>query len=210
MYKIYINHALLLLSSAPEALESIAPDRRLAARYAGKRKALLNYVDMMEKGRRIDCVNIFYPDVEQLFQDICSHYRLVEAAGGIVYNPQGELLLIYRLGHWDLPKGKIDAGETPEEAALREVREETGLMDVQSEGFVMTTYHTYRDRDSGRVLKPSHWFRMHTTQEKLHLQAEENIEDATWMPPEAFFGKALSAYPSICDVIEAESIRIKS
>jgi len=210
MYKIYINHALLLLSPAPETLEGIAPDRRLAARYSGKKKTLLNYVDMMEKGRRFDCVNIFYPDVELLFQDFCAHHRIIEAAGGIVYNPQGELLFIYRLGHWDLPKGKIDEGETPEEAALREVREETGLLDVQSEGFALTTYHTYRDRDNRRVLKPSHWFRMRTAQKTLHLQTEENIEDAAWMLPKAFFEKALLAYPSIYDVTRAELSQIKT
>jgi ADP-ribose pyrophosphatase YjhB (NUDIX family) len=52
--------------------------------------------------------------------------KIVMAAGGLVENEHGEILLIYRKKHWDLPKGKLDAGETLEECAVREVEEETG------------------------------------------------------------------------------------
>lgn len=207
MYKIYINQTPLLLSSTAGPVGRTPDERRLVARYAGKPKALLNYVDMMEKGKRFDSVNLFYPELELLFRDFCSHYRVVEAAGGIVYNARQEVLLIHRLGHWDLPKGKIDKGEQPEEAALREVREETGLGEVFSDGFAMMTYHTYRDRDNRRALKPTHWYRMHTHEEKLLLQAEEYIEDAAWMPPKSFLEQGLMAYPSIFDILEAESLR---
>jgi 8-oxo-dGTP pyrophosphatase MutT (NUDIX family) len=53
---------------------------------------------------------------------------IIKAGGGIVVNEQNEVLLIYRRGKWDLPKGKLDDGETIEECALREVKEETGLL----------------------------------------------------------------------------------
>ena len=51
----------------------------------------------------------------------------IAAAGGLVKNERGEKLFIFRLGKWDLPKGKLSGKETAEEAAIREVKEETGL-----------------------------------------------------------------------------------
>ncbi len=209
MYKIYINHAQLWLSSAPVKQPGAESEHRLYARYSGKPKTLLHYVDMMEKGKRFESVNLFHPDTEQLFRDFCAHFRIIEAAGGIVYNTRREILLIFRLGHWDLPKGRIDEGELPEEAALREVREETGLREVFSDGFLTMTYHTFRDKENRRALKPTHWFRMHTAQEDLHPQTEENIEKAVWMHPEAFMEHAHGAYDSVREIIEREWLKIK-
>lgn len=204
MYKIYINQTPLLLSDEPLYKSD---ERRLVARYSGSPKTMLHYIDMLEKGTGFELVNLYHPDLERFFREFCDLYRIIEAAGGIVYNARNEVLLIHRLGYWDLPKGKIDAGESPEQAALREVREETGLREVVSEGFAGTTYHCYRDRDKRRALKPSHWFRMRTVEEKLHPQTEENIEQAVWMGLNAFFEQGLEAYRSIRDVLEAEAKR---
>ncbi len=208
MYKIYINQTPLLLTAEPDAQALADKEQCLSARYAGRPKTLLHYVDMMEKGRRFRLVNLWFPDVAQLFQDFCSHHRIIEAAGGIVYNANKELLLIHRLGFWDMPKGKIDAGETPEEAALREVREETGLQELFSDGFALTTYHTYRDRNERRALKPSHWFYMHTPETNLTPQTEENIEKAVWTSPQCFFDDGWEAYESIRDILLMELNRI--
>jgi 8-oxo-dGTP diphosphatase len=53
---------------------------------------------------------------------------VVRAAGGVIVR-EGRVLVVHRPGHadWSFPKGKLEAGETWEEAALREVEEETGL-----------------------------------------------------------------------------------
>ena len=51
----------------------------------------------------------------------------IEAAGGLVVNAAGKLLVIERLGVWDLPKGKLESGETAQVAALREIEEECGI-----------------------------------------------------------------------------------
>jgi 8-oxo-dGTP pyrophosphatase MutT (NUDIX family) len=196
MYRIYINQQALILSAQPMARSN---EQQLQARYSGKAKSLLNYVDMMEKSRRFAWVNLYHPQVEQLFLDFCSHFERVEAAGGLVHNSAQALLLIFRLGFWDLPKGKIDPGETPAEAALREVREETGLQEVQLGELVTITYHTYRDRHLRRVLKPTYWYRMFTAETQLSPQAEENIEKAVWMgkgdplPPDDQLYNSLSA-----------------
>lgn len=208
MYKVYINQTPLLLSTEPLAEVAADKDHCLSARYTGSPKTLLNYIDMMEKGRRFRSVNLWFPDVEQLFSDFCAHHRIIEAAGGIVYNTDKKLLLIHRLGYWDMPKGKMDAGETPEEAALREVREETGVVELYSDGFALTTYHTYRDRDERRALKPSHWFYMHTPETKLTPQTEENIEKAVWISSEHFLELGQEAYESIRDILQMEFDRI--
>ena len=60
-----------------------------------------------------------------------NNQQSIEAAGGIIISEKGELLMIFRRGKWDLPKGKIDQGETPPQAAIREVKEETGLSMVE-------------------------------------------------------------------------------
>ena len=61
--------------------------------------------------------------------------KLIMAAGGIL-SRDGEILLVQRprYGDWSLPKGKLDRGESPLQAAVREVREETGFR-VKTMGF---------------------------------------------------------------------------
>ena len=68
---------------------------------------------------------------EKDWENFCKNYRLIEAAGGVVKNAKGELLFIYRLGKWDLPKGKIDEGEVKETTAVREIEEECGVSGLQ-------------------------------------------------------------------------------
>ena len=67
-------------------------------------------------------------------------FNTIRAAGGVVSNPAGELLLIYRLGRWEFPKGKRKKHETLSETALREVEEECGVR-VLCEKKLTTTYH---------------------------------------------------------------------
>jgi 8-oxo-dGTP pyrophosphatase MutT (NUDIX family) len=202
MYKIYINEVPLLLVSAA-AIKDLpgANEQKIVAPYPGKPKFFLNYADMLEKGRKYDSITIFSEHYEQMVEDFFSNYQLIEAAGGCVFN-QEKLLLIFRRGSWDLPKGKIDEGESPDQAALREVEEETGLTQLQLGDFITHTYHTYRDRKDKRILKRTYWYRMETAQIELHPQTEEDIERAVWMTPEAFWAENPVVYNSIKEVIE--------
>src|SRR5687768_2564827 len=64
-------------------------------------------------------------DLKELKKAFQKKFTPVLAAGGLVQNEKEELLMIYRKGKWDLPKGKLDKNEKLEDCALREVMEET-------------------------------------------------------------------------------------
>lgn len=110
-----------------------------------------------------------------------SNHRLIHAAGGIVSNGQGEILMIYRLSKWDFPKGKVEAGEQWGDAALREVEEETGLHGVVLGEPLPSTFHTYTLQGEP-ILKETHWYRMSAPDQPLTPQTEEDITRAVWVP----------------------------
>jgi len=183
MYKIYINEKPLLLMKTNE-LEDLPSDLQIhhTTRYQGKSKFLLQHIDFLEKTTEPGAVVIYADDLDTLWSDFKSLYHIIKAAGGLVYNPDGEVLAIYRMGYWDLPKGKIEKGEKRKKAAVREVMEETGLKKVILENKLMNTWHTYRDpRKNRRVLKKTFWYRMSSGKETLTPQAEEDIEKAIWI-----------------------------
>lgn len=105
--------------------------------------------------------------------------RYVRAAGGLVVNSQGALLLMVRNGHWDLPKGKVESGETLGQAALREVQEETGI-GASLGPLVAKTYHLYH-LYGGWHLKQTAWYAMQGEGDPTP-QAEEGIAMCRWVP----------------------------
>ena len=118
MHTIFINDTPLYLKGPQEI--SIQPNhvnlKNPVAKYNKKIKHLLQYIDMLEKNDNLVSVTLYSDDPETLWNDFKSLYKIIEAAGGLVKNDKNELLLIYRLHHWDLPKGKVDDGETTEQA----------------------------------------------------------------------------------------------
>jgi len=201
---IYINETPLLLKEADGMPKnSIGESQNIVARYAGKPKHLSGYIDMLEKTHMFQSITLYAEDYEKLVMDFFSLFKLIEAAGGLVLNPAGEILFIYRRGFWDLPKGKIDKGESPPEAAVREVREETGLKQLDLGPELKVTYHTYREKDGRRILKRTYWYEMKTEELELHPQAEEDIEEAVWMSLPAFLGTERLVYRSILEVLKA-------
>lgn len=109
--------------------------------------------------------------------------KIIVAGGGIVTNEKDEILMIFRRGVWDLPKGKLDAGETIESCAVREVEEETGAQNIKLGKLVGITYHEYFDTWKQRdVSKESHWYAMKVTgDQKLVPQTDEDIEEIQWV-----------------------------
>ena len=125
---------------------------------------------------------------------------IITAAGGLVQNNEGAFLLIYRRGFWDLPKGKLDPGESIPECALREVQEETGVLNLSIAHEITQTWHTYKQKN--RILKKTYWYDMITSDVNLTPQLEEDIEEARWVDPQEFLNEEVyPKYGNIKDLV---------
>lgn len=141
--------------------------------------------------------------LEVVWKDFVSLYKIVEAAGGVVRNNDGEILMIYRLGKWDLPKGKLEEGESIEEGAVREVIEECGIANLRVLKELPITYHTYSIGDK-KILKRTYWYEMHTKHVgELVPQIEEHIEKAQWINPDFLDEYMGNTYASIHWLLES-------
>lgn len=129
--------------------------------------------------------------------------KTIIAAGGLVLNEKDELLMIYRRGKWDLPKGKLDEGERIEDCAIREVMEETGLKEITRGALLTISYHTYFDQWIGEeVIKETHWFSMTApSDQSLIPQTEEDIELIRWVSGVALEECLADSYENIVSVV---------
>jgi 8-oxo-dGTP pyrophosphatase MutT (NUDIX family) len=140
-------------------------------------------------------------DLENAFAFFCNQFKVMEASGGLVFNELNELLLIERLGVWDLPKGKIEKNEIPENAAIREVEEECGINNLTLGDLVCESYHTYTLKNN-KILKRTFWYKMKTTfRGSLIPQTEENITKAEWKNFDKTMIDKLNTYESIKEVL---------
>ncbi len=128
--------------------------------------------------------------------------RLETSAGGVVYRLQdGEpLFLLIRDSYrnWGFPKGHLENDEQPDAAALREVREETGLESLEMDGEIETIDWFFRFR--GRLVhKVCHFYLMHTASARTKPQRAEGITACRW----AAFDEAtqLVSYANARDVL---------
>ncbi|MEQ1624250.1 MAG: NUDIX domain-containing protein [Sediminibacterium sp.] len=130
--------------------------------------------------------------------------KIIKAGGGLVRNGEGELLLIFRRGKWDLPKGKLDEGETIEACALREVEEETGVKHLALGELISVTWHEYFDKWVGEdVIKETHWFKMEVAGvPALVPQTEEDITAIEWTKKSDLPKRMEQSYITIIDVLE--------
>lgn len=114
-------------------------------------------------------------------EDFFRLFKRIDAAGGLVKNEKGERLFIFRLGKWDLPKGKLKTKESPEEGAIREVAEETGLSELTINRALHPTWHIYT-RKGKEILKRTWWFEMESkSNQRLVPQTEEDISEVRWV-----------------------------
>lgn len=129
----------------------------------------------------------------------------MRAAGGVLYKaasfPQ-KVLLMKRRGVWDLPKGKLEEGESIEDCAVREVEEETGAGNLSIDKFLCDTYHEFAE-DGKKYGKITTWYSMkfeHNNAE-LEPQTNEGITELKWV--ELQKAKIMVEFKNLVDVLNA-------
>ena len=132
-----------------------------------------------EDAHAIHDVKIITHSPKHFVDMVFSDHKTIKAGGGIVENDKGEVLMIFRNGLWDFPKGKLDKGESIEECAVREVEEECRVS-VNLHERICKTRHTYKGSKDD-VMKITYWYRMSlVSDEFMHPQLEEGIEKVEW------------------------------
>ncbi|MBT3173289.1 MAG: NUDIX domain-containing protein [Lentimicrobiaceae bacterium] len=131
------------------------------------------------------------------------YFKYLSAAGGIVKNEDGDYLLIKRFGKWDLPKGKIEHGEGAEDAAIREVNEETAICGLKIVDKLPDTYHIYEQNEKW-YLKKTYWYSMytHVTRDPIP-QTSEDIVQAVWLNKKLSRNAIANSYRSIADTFKS-------
>ena len=157
---------------------------------------LYEAIDGFERDRKAD--NLYITgDPEQLI----NLFPVINAAGGLVKKPNDQILFIFRYGKWDLPKGKMEEGETVNETALREVAEETGVAGLKITKELIPTFHTYK-MDGKRVIKKTHWFEMTFADDSQILpQAIEDITVVKWLNQKDIPWAMRDSYASVIELL---------
>lgn len=145
-------------------------------------------------------LTVLCEDCDAAFDRFLAEFKYVEAAGGVVKNERGEVLMIYRRNRWDLPKGHIDAGEDALTAAKREVEEETGVSGLKFVSELCNTLHAYNVYGEWE-LKCTYWFAFDAQSAVTTAQTEEDIESAVWCNPAEVDSNLEESYPTIKEVI---------
>jgi 8-oxo-dGTP pyrophosphatase MutT (NUDIX family) len=200
--RIYVDGRPVFLRKGKRPDADAAWTRQHPAIYYRRRGDVRRALWLMEHDHLFASLTIYGKDIDKVHRAFFHLFTVIEAAGGLVYNPKGKVLLIHRKGRWDLPKGKLDPGESPSQAALREVCEETGVTDLELGKKLLETFHVYTERGT-RVLKRTHWYRMRSAgKDVLRPQAEESITDADWTGSKKLAIRLTRSYPNIHDVME--------
>ena len=132
-----------------------------------------------KKVRKLDSVTFLVDNRRATVDAVKQQYKILRAAGGVV-KKENKVLLIYRLGKWDLPKGKLEGKEKPLAGGVREVVEECNVQVVAHQK-ICHTWHTY-NRNRKKILKKTYWFAMDCTDDSaMRGQLEEDITDVRWM-----------------------------
>lgn len=199
MYKVfYYNRTIFLIDNIKDY---ISKENGLFFKYSSKEE-LLKIIHLFEDRVEVNKLFIYAENLEVLLGDFISCYRLIEAAGGIIRNSEGKILLIKRFNKWDLPKGKAEKGETAEQTALREIWEEVGLKNIKLSGLLHQTFHTYK-LNGVTVLKRTSWFNMfYEDFVKPVPLTKEDITEAKWFSKEELSQPLENTYASLIDVFE--------
>ena len=189
MYKVFVNELPLILTNK---LSDIKDNKYFKL----NENAIQDAITALSK-KKLEKAYIYHPNHEEILKKFSKKIPIVVAGGGVVTNKKGKVLFIYRNNKWDLPKGKLDKGETIKQCAIREVEEETGVKGLKIENFLKTTYHIFK-RNGKYKLKEVHWFAMRTSYTgKLKGQKSEGIEKVKWKGPKKIAKALENSYINI-------------
>ena len=192
MYKVFYNEKALTLTDKP-VLTSKSLQFNTDSQFAEALAVLRN--------SSVNEINIYHHNLEKLWTHFKSYFHYLEAAGGVVKNKQHEILFIHRLDKWDLPKGKVEEGETTEITAVREVEEECGISNLKLQNFITQTFHIYFQEDL--KLKATYWYDMlYEGDEELIPQEEEGIGIVEWKNKDELPKMMENTYENIKIVLE--------
>jgi 8-oxo-dGTP pyrophosphatase MutT (NUDIX family) len=193
-YRIYINEKVILLTESE-------PGNKERYQKIDAQTFDLKIIYTWILAHKSEYFYVLCNNAKSYLKKIKENITLIEAAGGLVKNEKGNYLFIYRNDKWDLPKGKIEKGETVKEAAVREVEEECGIKVSKLGEKICKTYHAYISREEV-VLKKTYWFKMKSKgQERLKPQLDEGITDVRWFKNGDVDMIVANTFPSIMDVL---------
>lgn len=204
MYIIFINDNALILSGSKEILNGFENVEVKAYNDSS------SIDEALFKLQTDSCKELFLVGscLHSMWDDFCTRFKLIEAAGGVVTNSKKQVLWIRRNDKWDLPKGKVEVDEQIQEAAVREVKEECGLTSIRLGVLLGVTYHTYSCKDVN-VLKKSYWFSMSCpAQQDLIPQLEEGITEVVWADAALHQMYLENTYASISELLRQEKVQL--
>lgn len=199
MYKVFVNHRAIYLAAYNDLKCICGNDEPIKCDDRNQvENAFSNFICKPSQ----DSLYLYNTgDSEILFIHFISLFSFIQAAGGLVRDPQNRFLFIHRLGVWDLPKGKIEKGEDPPTAALREVTEETGLQNLTILKPLPHTYHIF-EREGKLKLKQTFWFEMVSSDDgPLCPQLEEDIIEVHWFGNDEIELPLSNTYPAILGLV---------
>ena len=170
MYKVFVNENVIILTNQ-------IPFGSKINLFDLKKISLIDIISNVKKHKKIF---LFHKNSEKLILNFKKKIKVIFAGGGIVKNNLDETLFIYRRNKWDLPKGKIDKGETIDQTALREVKEETGIVDLKIVDFRTKTYHIFK-KNNEYCLKETTWYNMVSNFDGEFIpELKEDITKVVW------------------------------
>lgn len=203
MHRIYFEKRCIVIC-APD--DEALSDPNAVVFHPSKKIDMGTLVKMFEATESLSRIYIPSDNLEETYRSLCSEFREVNAAGGLVSNRRGDFLLINRNGLWDLPKGHQENGEDISVTALREVQEETGVDELELRDLICVTDHCYI-RDSVWHLKHTWWYDMlYNNPTDLTPQREEDISKAAWVAKSSLPPFLKNTYPSILEVFREAKI----
>jgi 8-oxo-dGTP pyrophosphatase MutT (NUDIX family) len=172
MYKVFVNDCPIILTDNNNFSTGF---KKMSFEECLIEEQVDNLFNLKEKGICLIC-----NDLEVCWSLFKSKFKIQKAAGGKVFNAENKVLFIKRFDKWDLPKGKLEKGESIEVCAIREVEEECGISNLRLENELQTTYHIFK-RKKKTILKITHWFVMFSDYKgKLKPQTEEGITEVVF------------------------------